>query len=193
MDAAPKKPAPPLLGRRFYYGWVIVATMFIVSVAQTAQYNPAISIFVKPITEDFGWSRTTFSTAIGIGGIVGAGLAVVIGPILDRRGPRIPTLIAFMLLGGVVMSLSQISEIWQFYAIIVTNRALNTGFLSIVAGVVVAKWFIRRRGRAMSSSNPLSLAVGALARRSSRPMRPFSYCVRAGRVPPSRLEDSFGR
>lgn len=152
MDAAPKKPAPPLLGRRFYYGWVIVATMFIVSVAQTAQYNPAISVFVKPITEDFGWSRTTFSTAIGIGGIVGAGLAVLIGPILDRRGPRIPTLIAFMLLGGVVMSLSQISEIWQFYAIIVTNRALNTGFLSIVAGVVVAKWFIRRRGRAMSFS-----------------------------------------
>ena len=152
MDTRPKTPAPPLLGRRFYYGWVIVATMFIVSVAQTAQYNPAISVFVKPITEDFGWSRTTFSTAIGIGGIVGAGLAVVIGPILDRRGPRIPTLIAFMLLGGVVMSLSQISEIWQFYAIIVTNRALNTGFLSIVAGVVVAKWFIRRRGRAMSFS-----------------------------------------
>ena len=152
MNANPKTPAPPRGGRRFYYGWVIVATMFIVSVAQTAQYNPAISVFVKPITQEFGWSRTTFSTAIGIGGIVGAGLAVVIGPILDRRGPRIPTLIAFMLLGGVVMSLSQISEVWQFYTIIITNRALNTGFLSIVAGVVVSKWFIRRRGRAMSFS-----------------------------------------
>ncbi len=140
------------MGRRFYYGWVIVATMFIVSVAQTAQYNPAVSIFVKPITQEFGWSRTTFSTAIGLGGLVGAALALVVGPILDRRGPRIPTLIAFMLLGGVVMSLSQISEIWHFYAIIVTNRALITGFLSIVAGVVVSKWFIRRRGRAMSFS-----------------------------------------
>ena len=140
------------MGRRFYYGWVIVATMFIVSVAQTAQYNPAVSIFVKPITQEFGWSRTTFSTAIGLGGLVGAALALIVGPILDRRGPRIPTLIAFMLLGGVVMSLSQISEIWHFYAIIVTNRALITGFLSIVAGVVVSKWFIRRRGRAMSFS-----------------------------------------
>ena len=140
------------MGRRFYYGWVIVATMFIVSVAQTAQYNPAVSIFVKPITQEFGWSRTTFSTAIGLGGLVGAALALIVGPILDRRGPRIPTLIAFMLLGGVVMSLSQISEIWHFYAIIVTNRALITGFLSIVAGVVVSKWFIRHRGRAMSFS-----------------------------------------
>ena len=140
------------MGRRFYYGWVIVATMFIVSVAQTAQYNPAVSIFVKPITQEFGWSRTTFSTAIGLGGLVGAALALIVGPILDRRGPRIPTLIAFMLLGGVVMSLSQISEIWHFYAIIVTNRAIITGFLSIVAGVVVSKWFIRRRGRAMSFS-----------------------------------------
>ena len=117
METRPKTPAPPRPGRRFYYGWVIVATMFIVSVAQTAQYNPAISVFVKPITEQFGWSRTTFSTAIGIGGLVGAVLALIIGPVLDKRGPRIPTLIAFMLLGGVVMSLSQISEIWQFYAI----------------------------------------------------------------------------
>ncbi len=150
MDVPPKTPAPPRMGRRFYYGWVIVGTMFIVSVAQTAQYNPAVSIFVKPITQQFGWSRTTFSSAIGLGGIVGAGLALIVGPILDRRGPRIPTLIAFMLLGGVVMSLSQISEIWHFYAIIVTNRAIITGFLSIVAGVVVSKWFIRRRGRAMS-------------------------------------------
>ena len=155
MESTPETPtpAPPHhQGRRFFYGWVIVATMFIVSVAQTAQYNPAVSVFVKPITEEFGWSRTTFSSAIGLGGLVGAALALVIGPILDKRGPRIPTLIAFMLLGGVVMSLSQISEVWQFYAIIVTNRALITGFLSIVAGVVVSKWFIRRRGRAMSFS-----------------------------------------
>ena len=150
MEISPITPAPPRSGRRLYYGWVIVGTMFIVSLAQTAQYNPAMSIFLKPITEEFGWSRTTFSSAIAIGGLVGALLAVIVGPILDRRGPRTLTFLAFLLMGMVTMALSSVSEIWQLYAIIVTNRALITGLLSIVAGVAVSKWFIRRRGRAMS-------------------------------------------
>ena len=150
METDPITPAPPRSGRRLYYGWVIVGTMFIVSLAQTAQYNPAMSIFLKPITEEFGWSRTTFSSAIAIGGLVGALLAVIVGPILDRRGPRTLTFVAFLLMGMVTMALSSVSEVWQLYAIIVTNRALITGLLSIVAGVAVSKWFIRRRGRAMS-------------------------------------------
>ena len=150
METSPITPAPPRSGRRLYYGWVIVGTMFIVSLAQTAQYNPAMSIFLKPITEEFGWSRTTFSSAIAIGGLVGALLAVIVGPILDRRGPRTLTFVAFLLMGMVTMALSSVSEIWHLYAIIVTNRALITGLLSIVAGVAVSKWFIRRRGRAMS-------------------------------------------
>ena len=150
MEISPITPAPPRSGRRLYYGWVIVGTMFIVSLAQTAQYNPAMSIFLKPITEEFGWSRTTFSSAIAIGGLVGALLAVIVGPILDRRGPRTLTFVAFLLMGMVTMALSSVSEVWQLYAIIVTNRALITGLLSIVAGVAVSKWFVRRRGRAMS-------------------------------------------
>ena len=150
METDPITPAPPRSGRRLYYGWVIVGTMFIVSLAQTAQYNPAMSIFLKPITEEFGWSRTTFSSAIAIGGLVGAMLAVIVGPILDRRGPRTLTFVAFLLMGMVTMALSSVSEVWHLYAIIVTNRALITGLLSIVAGVAVSKWFIRRRGRAMS-------------------------------------------
>ncbi len=150
MEITPKAPAPSAQERRFYYGWVIVGTMFIVSLAQTAQYNPALSIFLKPITEEFGWSRTTFSSAIAAGSFVGAALAVVIGPILDRRGPRAPTFLAFLLMGVSIAALSAISEIWHFYAIVTTNRALITGLLSIVAGVAVSKWFIRRRGRAMA-------------------------------------------
>ena len=150
MDVEPKSVAPPYGGRRLYYGWIIVGTMFIVSLAQTAMYNPALSIFLKPITEELDWSRSTFSIAIGIGNIAGAALAVSIGPILDRHGARIPVFLAFLALGGALMALSSISELWHFYAIVIANRALIAGLLSIVAGVVVSKWFIRRRGRAMA-------------------------------------------
>ncbi len=150
MDVEPKSVAPPPGGRRLYYGWIIVGTMFIVSLAQTAMYNPALSIFLKPITEELDWSRSTFSIAIGIGNIAGAGLAVSIGPILDRYGARAPVFLGFLILGGALIALSSISELWHFYAIVIANRALIAGLLSIVAGVVVSKWFVRRRGRAMA-------------------------------------------
>ena len=150
MDVEPKSVAPSPAGRRLYYGWIIVGTMFIVSLAQTAMYNPALSIFLKPITEELDWSRSTFAIAIGIGNVAGAGLAVSIGPILDRHGARAPVFLGFLILGGALMALSSISELWHFYAIVIANRAVIAGLLSIVAGVVVSKWFIRRRGRAMA-------------------------------------------
>ena len=152
MDVEPKSVAPPPGGRRLYYGWVIVGTMFIVSLAQTAMYNPALSIFLKPITEELDWSRSTFSIAIGIGNILGAVLAVSIGPILDRHGSRVPVFLGFLIMGGALVALSFIAELWHFYAVVVANRALIAGLLSIVAGIVVSKWFIRRRGRAMAFS-----------------------------------------
>ena len=127
-----------------------MGTMVAVTFAQTAQYNPALSVFLKPITEEFGWSRSTFAGAITVGTLVGGFLAVFIGPILDKRGPRAVVFIGFVVLGAATMGIALVSELWHFYAMIITGRALIAGLLSIVAGVVVSKWFVRRRGRAMA-------------------------------------------
>jgi len=47
-----------------------------------------LSIFVVPMTEAFGWSRTEMSGAVSLGGVLAAILSPLIGPFVDRRGAR---------------------------------------------------------------------------------------------------------
>lgn len=133
-----------------FFGWFIVLTMVAVTFAQTALYNPALSVFLKPITEEFGWTRSVFAGAITVGTILGGFLAVAIGPMLDKRGPRLIVFLGFLVFGFCVGSIYFVNHLWQFYISIVTGRFIIAGLLQIVPGVVVSKWFVKKRGRAMA-------------------------------------------
>ena len=135
---------------KFFFGWFIVATMVAVTFAQTALYNPALSVFLKPITEEFGWTRSVFAGAITVGTILGGFLALVIGPILDKKGSKAVLFFGFIFFGLAVGSIFFVNHLWQFYMSVVTGRFIIAGLLQIAPGVVVSKWFIRRRGRAMA-------------------------------------------
>ncbi len=133
---------------KIYFGWFIVATMVAVTFAQTALYNPALSVFLKPITEEFGWTRSVFAGAITIGTILGGILALVIGPILDKKGAKTVLFFGFIFFGMAVGSIFFVNHLWQFYMAVVTGRFIIAGLLQVAPGVVVSKWFVKRRGRA---------------------------------------------
>ena len=79
--------------------------MAIANIAQTAEFNPVIGVFLKPITEEFGWSRAMYAGAITLGSFLGGLVAVVAGPLLDRFGPRKILFAAFLVLGAVIIGL----------------------------------------------------------------------------------------
>ncbi len=55
--------------QHLYYGWYIVATVsFIAFIAVGASTN--FGIFVKPLSEEFGWNRTTISFIGALGSLV---------------------------------------------------------------------------------------------------------------------------
>ena len=83
---APVGRLPRLWPPRFYYGWAIVWASFLISVAQVPMYGPVFSVFVKPIGDDLGWSRSTITVAFTVGSLGGALLAAGVGPLLDRYG-----------------------------------------------------------------------------------------------------------
>jgi MFS family permease len=82
---------PSLLVRQlpFYYGWVILGCVCCAGFARQASSVAVLSIFVAPMTGEFGWSRTAISGAVSLGGILAAIASPFLGPVLDRRGPRV--------------------------------------------------------------------------------------------------------
>ena len=73
---------------RIYYGWYIVIIVGLAGFTQTAEAAVVLSVFLKPVTLEFGWSRTAFTGAITIGTLMGGIIAIFIGPLMDRFGPR---------------------------------------------------------------------------------------------------------
>lgn len=137
---------------RIYYGWIIVAVMALAGFSMTAETYPVLGVFLKPMTEEFGWSRTLFSGAMTIGTIIGGFIAVGIGPLIDRFGARWTLVFAFSVLGATLILMAGIEELWQFYTLQIFGRIMSHGIIGLAIGVVVPKWFITKRGRAMALS-----------------------------------------
>lgn len=136
--------------RKIYYGWVIVAVIIIANTAQAGGTLAVTGIFLKPITEEFGWSRAVFSGATGVGTILGAALALAAGPVVDRWGARWPLVIGFLILGGTFIRLGSMSGLGEFYFLQVAGRAAHMGVLSVGLMSTIPKWFIASRGKAVA-------------------------------------------
>jgi len=129
---------------------VIVAVVAAAGFAMSGQFNPTIGIFIKPITEEFGWTRATFAGANTIGTIAGGLTAIFMGPLLDRYGPRWLMTVGFIAVGGSLAALSQINALWHFYFATIVGRVVVQGVLNLGVQVSTPMWFVRKRGQAIA-------------------------------------------
>ncbi len=135
---------------RFYYGWLIVFVMALAGLVQSSQGHPALGVFMKPITEHFGWSRGAYTSGMTIGTMLGGFIAIFIGPLVDRHGGRrILTAAAIVVCGSVILT-SFVTAFWQFLALQIIARTVNMGIVVLVMQVTIPKWFVRKRGRAVA-------------------------------------------
>ena len=156
---------PKTTSPRFYYGWVIVIVIALGGFTQSAESYPILGVFMKPLTEEFGWSRTIFSGSTLIGTLIGGVVAVFVGPMIDRLGARWMLTATFAVLGSTLILMAFINSLWQFYLLQIIGRALTMGILALALGIVVPKWFIAKRGRAV--------ALGGLGQRIGNAVTPI--------------------
>jgi len=133
---------------RIFYGWWIVAS-FLVTLFLAASIGATHSVFFKPIVEEFGWSRTAFSTVLSVNVVLGALLAPLWGRLVDRHGPRGVVPAGAAIVGLSMVLLSQMRSMLQAY-VLYTLLALGAGGKSLVpVSTALSQWFHRRRGLAL--------------------------------------------
>ena len=141
-----------LAGRRIYYGWVIVAGLLCSSAVITAMGGVNSGQFIKPMTEELGIGQTWFGWAQTARLLTFAGSSWVIGRVIDSRGARLPMVGAGLVMGLVLVGLSQASEGWHVVALfgIAGLTGLQGAGGNLYNSVPLSRWFVRKRGRAMS-------------------------------------------
>ena len=136
------------LARRlpFYYGWVILAAASVPSFgARPVMAVATLSVFVVPMTDEFGWSRAQFSGAVSLGALFGLIVSPFAGRLVDRYGSGVMLSASSAVVGLCAIGLSLTAPIWSFYALYVPGRAVFSSPLELGTSTAVSNWFIRRR------------------------------------------------
>lgn len=127
---------------RFFYGWYLVAASWVMLFLVN---SVAVGIFFKPILEEFSLDRATLSLVQTVALIVFAAASPFLGRLIDRFGSRAMLLVcvATQTLSSVVNGLA--ASLWHLYIgrFLYEMRPLHS------TQVLINRWFVRRRGRAL--------------------------------------------
>jgi MFS family permease len=151
----------------FFYGWVVLAAAFVI-ITMSIGTLFTLGVFLKPIEDGMGWSRSSISAIGFLNWIVRGVGGVVAGYVSDRFGTRGVVLVGGGLLGlGLVLS-SQVQETWQLYLTFGVLVGAGVSAFYVPLTVLAIKWFDARRGMAaaiVSAGNGFGiLALSPLSR-----------------------------
>lgn len=149
----------------FFYGWIIVTAGFFSSLAGGGTQAFTFGVFIKPMSESLGWSRSAMTGALTVLIFASAAIAPIFGRLVDRYGPRVLIMLTAIAGGVGTMLLSGIREIWHLYLIFgLMGLSGVTGVGNVVTEASISKWFVRLRGRALAlGTMGISMAGIALA------------------------------
>lgn len=147
-----------------FHGWWIVATSFVGAGVGMGIGGVGLGVFVEPMTGDLGWSRAAMAGVFIIRAIVMGVLGPLLGPLVDRRmGAQTLYVAGGFIAGASIIMLSRVDTIWQFYLLF--GIGWSVGQLAfggnLLTGPIVAKWFVRKRGRAMGMYT-MGIPVGSI-------------------------------
>jgi MFS family permease len=135
--------------RRLYYGWVVVALSFF-TIALYAVFRQCFTVIFPAMLKEFAWSRTVFSLAPALFGLVTSVNAFVVGYLSDRIDVKklIPVGAAVTALGLALCFFTR--KLWHmilFYGIL---SALGASALTLfLHTIIVSNWFMKLRGTAI--------------------------------------------
>ena len=116
------------------------------------------SVFVEPLTREFGWSRTAISGAASLGGVLAALLSPLIGPLLDRHGSRAALCLAVLGTGIAALLLSLTQSLPVFYLLFCIARLNWASPFELGIYSTLNNWFVARRPLANSIATVAQMA-----------------------------------
>jgi len=137
---------------KLFYGWYIVMVLALLGTVSVGMGSINFGLFITPMREELGIKQSFFGmtqTARMVGFSMSGWL---IGRILDQYGARIPLFIAGSFMGLAMAGLFYVQTGWQLVTLFFVKGliGLEGAGGNLYQSVPLSRWFVRRRGRAMS-------------------------------------------
>jgi MFS family permease len=141
-------PAKPLKPARVALN--VLALCFALSVLGRG-LGESFTVFLKPISESFGWDRAQVVSVYSLTWLAGGLTAPVVGRLFDRFGPRMVYSLGLLLLGGAFLTAAYAQSLWQFQLSIGLCVGLGISLIGNVPNsILLGRWFGPRLPTAMA-------------------------------------------
>jgi sugar phosphate permease len=147
-----------------YRGWGVLVAAFAASMLSVGGSLYIFGLLVEPLTREFALSRAAVNNGL-IATIIGVALcSPIVGQLIDRVSIRIIMPIGALLLAAGMTVIATSRSPLVMMAAAAGPTALGICCVGTLAGnAVVARWFHRRRGRALGLMSVSTSAGGILA------------------------------
>lgn len=132
-----------------YYGWVVVAASVLILVVGVPLITQTVSVLLKPLVQEFGWSRGSISLiySAGVAGMAIGG--IVMGRLADKATTRRIASVGVIALAVCAFGASQATALWHFYAFFFIGGFIGAGSLFTPLIANVGSWFKSNVGLAI--------------------------------------------
>ena len=130
---------------KIFYGWFVVAGAVAVTFGISGG-TFSFGVFLKPMTEEFGWSRASLSLAFGITFMLSGLLRPLAGWLADRYSPKAAVLSGVAVMGAILMVIPFINNLAQLYLLFAIMAIGITLGMGPILTKIVSSWFYQRRG-----------------------------------------------
>ena len=137
---------------RISQNWVILGAGFVVMFFSGGS-RFALGLMLKPMTEEMGWTRSSLSAMVTVFMIVSALVLPLAGRLADRFSLRFVMVAGGVLIAIGVSLMGHATSLWHVFVAYGLIFAIgHAGTSQPVVGVMISRWFIRRRGIATSAA-----------------------------------------
>lgn len=132
-------------GGKFFYGWVVVITLFLVTMLPMVFISNFYSYYQVPICTEFGSSYVEFNISNIASTVAGMAFSLFVAGFVTKGNTRL-----WMFIGGATAALamlaqSYITSLWQLYiTFFITNFALSS-MTYVPINYIISRWFVDKK------------------------------------------------
>jgi len=133
-----------------FAGWIVVGVAFLIATFAFGIGFYGVGLYMVTLHDRLGWPVSLISLAITGYYVLSAAMITVVGDAFDRFGPRRVLLMAIGGLAGGVLLVASTASPWQLALGLAVMAVGWAGMSGAGINAVVAPWFERKRGLAVS-------------------------------------------
>jgi MFS family permease len=149
---------------------IMLAGLLGVTFGVAALFFYTIGVFITPLEQAYGWSRTTLSAGTLMTTMTMAATSPFIGLLIDRVSLRLVAVVSMLGLSAGYFALSNLpNSIGVYFALMITLSIVSAGTTPVVFSRLINQWFDKARGLALGVAMAGTGVAGAIAPRLLAP------------------------